>query len=104
MPRFGNDITFFLEMIADFLLELPERVKAIRAAVETQDSNGMMKLAHALKGTAANFSAEPITTYAREMEMQAKAGLIQDAALWNDKIEDEIPRLQAFVNQLKQAQ
>ncbi len=102
MPRFGNDMEFFLEMLTEFVLTLPGRIEAFRAAVETQDGPAMVKLAHTLKGTAANFNAEPITTYTLEMELQAKAGQIQAAAGWNDKIEAEMPRLQSFLDRLNQ--
>ncbi len=102
MPRFGNDRDFFKEMLDEFITSLNERIPAFQAVVQEDDCTKMAQQAHSLKGTASNFSAEPLTTYAREMELQAKAGNLTAAATWIDKIENEIPRLQAFLERQKQ--
>jgi two-component system, sensor histidine kinase and response regulator len=100
MPRFGNDREFFVEMLTEFIESLPERVTELRAAAEAGDCPTLIKLAHTLKGTAANFSAAQLTAFALEIELQARAGQGSCEAGWNDKIEAEIPKLQAFLEGL----
>jgi PAS domain S-box-containing protein len=92
MPRFGNDRTFLLEMLGEFVEHIQERAQALRRAAEQQNASELTHLAHSLKGAAANFNAEPLTTLAATLEQQAKTGNISTASGWIEKIEAEIPR------------
>jgi two-component system sensor histidine kinase/response regulator len=103
MPRFGNDRDFFIELLGEFIDHFQERMQALHAAAADQNMTDLFRLAHNLKGAAANFSAEPITTLARELEMQAQAEDRQRIPEWVAKIEAEIPRLAAFLEQQRRS-
>jgi PAS domain S-box-containing protein len=101
MPRFGNDRSFLLEMLGDFVEHIQERLLALRAAASEQNAAELTHLAHSLKGAAANFNAEPLTTLAADMEQQMRGGNIAAAGEWIEKIEAEIPRVIAFYEKAK---
>jgi HPt (histidine-containing phosphotransfer) domain-containing protein len=51
-----------------FLVDCPERVAAIKAAVAGGDPEEVRKAAHALKGSAGNLSATALASAARTLE------------------------------------
>jgi two-component system sensor histidine kinase/response regulator len=101
MPRFGDDKEFLLELLEGFIEELPERSRQFRESLVKQDSEKFSIMGHNLKGVAANFSAEPLRSYASELEMMGKNGNLDEAAAILDKVESEIPRLKAFFDSIK---
>jgi PAS domain S-box-containing protein len=101
MPRFGDDQEFFFELFAGFLDELPDRVTQMREILAELDSHEMALVAHNLKGVAANFTVEPLSTYAFELEMMGKNENLNGALELLDKIEKEIPRLRTFFESIK---
>ena len=96
LPRFSYDEPFFYEMLGDFLIQMQERIQQLRAATQARDSAEVMRLAHNVKGIASNFSAEPLTTYARETEALAKQENYDAVDEWIAKMAGEIPRIQNF--------
>jgi signal transduction histidine kinase/DNA-binding response OmpR family regulator len=57
MERLGGDEQLLADVVQVFLRDCPERLAAIRAAVEARDAERIRTSAHALKGVAANLSA-----------------------------------------------
>jgi len=97
MPRFGDDKVFFVEMLNEFVEHLEERVKTLREALQAQDAKTLGRLAHNLKGAAANFNAEQLVFIAVEIETLGQAGDLSGIEEVIVKIEAEIPRLKAFL-------
>ncbi len=99
LPRFYNDENFFVEMCKDLLAHMPERIDAMEAALRLNDGNSLFRLAHNLKGIAANFNAGPVTRIASEIEALGK---IEDTTLAGpllDKLKLESERLRAYAAQ-----
>jgi signal transduction histidine kinase/DNA-binding LacI/PurR family transcriptional regulator/DNA-binding response OmpR family regulator/HPt (histidine-containing phosphotransfer) domain-containing protein len=93
LPRFSNDRQFFLEMCHDFIEQLPARVHEMRTAQQAQDANDISRLAHNLKGVAANFSAGPLSRLAAEIETDGRQDDLTRVPSLLDRIETEIERL-----------
>jgi HPt (histidine-containing phosphotransfer) domain-containing protein len=99
-PRFGGDMTFFVELLGEFMGQIEERCQGMHAALESQDAPELARLAHNLKGAAANFSAENLAAAAKDLEVQAKNGDLTGAPELLACVEAEIPRLERFYAQM----
>jgi HPt (histidine-containing phosphotransfer) domain-containing protein len=93
MPRFNNDRAFFTEMCQEFMQHLPARMAEFKAALEAKDAVALTRVAHNLKGIAANFSAGPLIGLAAELEARGKQDNLTDASLLVDSIQVEANRL-----------
>jgi len=60
------------DLVEMFVHELPERVRALQAALRANDFTTFARLSHQLKGAAGGYGFQPITEAARELEATAK--------------------------------
>jgi PAS domain S-box-containing protein len=97
LPRFGGDIAFFKELLGDFITQLIDQHGQMCEILAVNEADGMARLAHSLKGLAANFSAGRLNRLAEVLETQSKAGDLTKAPELLDGIKEEIPSLQAFL-------
>ncbi len=97
LPRFGDDKEFFLEMLAEFIQTIPERTQALRQAAAEANCEEVSRQAHTLKGAASNFNAEPLTTLAKELELGARNGSLDNAGERIDQIAAQVEQLIAFL-------
>ena len=92
--RLGDD-DLVGEIIGLFLADCPAKVSAIKAAVVARDFRAIRIAAHALKGSAANMSAMPVSECASALELMAERGgvdpIVIDAAC--ARLEAESARL-----------
>lgn len=65
------------KLLSKLAEQLPQQLDAIRRTVEQNDLSSLAKLAHAVKGSAANLSADPLKRAAAELE---RAGSTRDEA------------------------
>jgi PAS domain S-box-containing protein len=96
LPRFDHDLNFFLEMLSAFVEHLPGRVVDLQAALQSHDAPALERLAHNLKGVAANFEAGRLRSLAYELEQRACQGDLSSAPGLVENIAAEIPRLEAY--------
>ncbi|HSV34419.1 MAG TPA: response regulator [Ramlibacter sp.] len=73
-------LTMTREVVALFIADAPLRLQALAQAVEAQDTAGLARTAHALKGTAGNIGAAALQQAAGLLEEAAQAGMPADAA------------------------
>ena len=59
LSRVGGDEDLLREIAGLFLEDYPVLVAKIQQAIEAQDANGLERASHSLKGSVANFGAEP---------------------------------------------
>jgi len=71
--RFGNDKNLIELVLNSFLQEAPGLIEKIEQAINENDLEGVQLSSHALKGSAANLSADLLRKAALGMETQAKA-------------------------------
>jgi len=92
--RLGDD-ELVGEITSLFLTDCPAKVAAIKAAVVARDLRAIRITAHALKGSAGNMSAMPVSECASALELMAERGgvdpIVIDAA-WT-RLEAESARL-----------
>ncbi len=101
LPRFGDDREFFLEMLEEFIQALPERCLSLKNTYSASDVEEVSRQAHNLKGAASNFSAEPLTSLAKQLELDARKGDLSQAESLIKQIEDQIQVLERYVSLLK---
>ena len=67
-----GDRELLLELIDVFLEDAPQRIQAVRRALEAHDAEALYKGAHALKGSAGNFGAPDVVSRAIRLEAVAR--------------------------------
>jgi CheY-like chemotaxis protein len=68
LARMGGDEDLLRDVVQLFLSDCPERMAAIRAAIDAGDPSRLRGEAHTLKGAAANLSAAGLAEAARALE------------------------------------
>ncbi len=101
LPRFGNDLSFFVLTFNEFVQQCRSHLPEIRAAIQKGDAPAVKLLAHNLKGVAANFEAAQITALAHELDIMAGQGDLSRAPELATAIENEIPVLEKNLQDLK---
>jgi HPt (histidine-containing phosphotransfer) domain-containing protein len=71
--RLMGDMMIVNHILKSFGSNLENQLQVIRSAVAAQDLTAISRAAHALKGAAANLSAEPLRAACMAMESAAKA-------------------------------
>ncbi|MHB0988619.1 MAG: response regulator [Bellilinea sp.] len=94
LPRFGNDLSFFVVTFEEFVQQCRSHLPEIRAAIQKNDAAAVKLLAHNLKGVAANFEAAKMTALAHELDMLAGQGDLSRASELALALEKEIPALE----------
>jgi HPt (histidine-containing phosphotransfer) domain-containing protein len=95
-------------LLQKFESQIGQQLEAIRASIDAQDQQALARLAHALKGMAANLSAEPLRRSAEELERLGLSGgldaALQSVAQLAEQVKacvayaaDAAPRLNAMV-------
>jgi len=74
MARLLDDVPLARSIVAGFLDDLPRQVAALRLALEAGDDGAIRRLAHTLKGAAANVGGENVRAIALAIETAAAAG------------------------------
>jgi PAS domain S-box-containing protein len=73
LERVDGDREFLTELLELFRQEGPKQFGKIKAALERDDMNDVMRLSHSLRGSLANLAARPAASRAAEVEQAAKA-------------------------------
>ena len=63
-----------LELVREFVAELPDRVKSLEGCLEAGDLSQLQTLAHQLKGAGGGYGFPPITEAAAQLEQALKDG------------------------------
>lgn len=71
---FGEDRALIAEICLIFLQEARNTLAKIESALEAGEANSAMKLAHTLKGSAANVGADEVSALAWDVEKSVAAG------------------------------
>jgi PAS domain S-box-containing protein len=100
MPRFNEDIDFFLQIFEDFIESLRGRVDELQARLLVRDAEEVGRVGHNLKGMAANFGVNEIVWRGLELEKLGKTGDLSRADELIQGIVDQIPGLEEYFQQL----
>ena len=79
LERVEGDTELLTALVELLVQECPERLTAIRLAVEGHDPAALKRAAHQLKGSLAIFGAPAAVEAARQLEHIGQAGVLQTA-------------------------
>jgi two-component system sensor histidine kinase/response regulator len=102
LERVGNDPEFLVEIADLFLDDCPRLLSQIRSAIALQDARALEHAAHTLKGSVANFGAEPARLAAFRLEALGRAGQLGEAPGACAVLEAELDRFNAALIALAQ--
>lgn len=74
LERVGGDQQLLQEVAQLFLEDCPRAMTDIRTAIDSRDAKLLEREAHSLKGSVANFGAEPVVSAALELERMGRNG------------------------------
>jgi HPt (histidine-containing phosphotransfer) domain-containing protein len=83
-----------LDVAAMFFEAIDERLVLIDTAHQAGDMTTLCRLAHGLKGDAANMRFEESSQLARELEMQSRAGQVHDFQGQLERLREALARQQ----------
>ena len=94
--RMMNDDEMVREIVDIFLDDIPQQIEKLKDSLDTGDASTAERLAHRIKGAAANVSAESLREIALNMENAGKEGDLKTMS-------QSIPELEKQFNQVKEA-
>ncbi|GAB0056398.1 Sensor histidine kinase RcsC [Candidatus Magnetaquicoccaceae bacterium FCR-1] len=83
----------FETLIQKFFKLMPERIEAMRRAVEQGQSAALIRMAHGLRGGASQLGALALAHCATSLEVIGERGQLAEALAWLSKLEEESVRL-----------
>jgi two-component system, sensor histidine kinase and response regulator len=90
MDRIGGDLAFLSELTDLFRIEYPKLLSDARQALAEENSDGMMRAAHALRGALANLAATGPSSSAAALEEIGRSGGLTLAKPILDRLEEEL--------------
>lgn len=101
LPRFLDDKAFFVEMFAEFLKNLPEKLDSLDEALGDGNAEAVHQIGHNLKGMAANFSATKFVHLAKQLEEMGRDNQLDKAEDVLREMRLEFQNLQQYYSALK---
>ena len=95
-----EDGALLADLLGMFVESSRDYLAAMRAGARASDAQAVARGAHALRGSAANFRATRTVELARQLEHDANAGSIEDAAARIDALEAAVQDTVASVERL----
>lgn len=95
LDRLGGDEKLARKMIATFLRDTPPRMAAIQKALKKKDSEALVSLAHALKGSVSIFGAVAARDLAQKLQESGRAREFRELAQFYEHLKEEIAELEA---------
>ena len=95
LDRLEGDVELCKEIMSLFLENSPEDVIRIRNAVMGKDTDELYRRSHALKGSAANFTAARVVEAAHRLEKMGETHNLENSTDAFNVLETEISRLQS---------
>jgi CheY-like chemotaxis protein len=80
IEQVGGDSTTYRELLRDFVLELPDRLRAIQQLYDRQDLVELSRVSHNLNGIAANLGASQLSEDARRLDKECVDGYTESIA------------------------
>jgi HPt (histidine-containing phosphotransfer) domain-containing protein len=97
VEEFEGDEEFLLYVLSEFLKECRAHLESIRKALREGDAGGVARDAHAVKGGAANLTANDLAGAALDLEKLGKSGAAPGGEGLLARFERELLRLELYV-------
>ena len=98
----GGEFRFLAELIDSFLEDAPQLLAQLDQFVAAQNAEGTRRIAHSLKSNAADFGAVLLSNLCKELEMNAKSGVLDGAADLSAQIRIEYGRVEDALRSVRQ--
>ena len=96
LERVQNDRELLIELLDIFLEDCPEKISAIKEAVEKKDFGQLRDAAHSMKGASGNISAKKIHALFLQIEQMAKNNEIGTIPDCLKELDTQLQDLQAY--------
>ncbi len=96
LTEFDNDPAFLMEVLDGFLQNANHQISTLRKAAANGQASVVSNEAHAIKGGAANLTADKLAKVAMDLELIAKNGSMSRADEFINELEMNLHRLAAF--------
>jgi len=93
LERMGGDHELIAELLDLFREDAATQLEAMERAVTANDANGLFETGHALKGSAANFTAGRVVDLAFQLESLGRGGSTDGAAAIFDQLKIAVEEL-----------
>ena len=97
LQRCMGNREFALKLITKFEIQATKDIEKLGAAIAAGDASSVARVAHSLKGAAANLSAAPVQTLAARLEAQGRTGDLGEANACLAELRVEWQRLMEHV-------
>jgi signal transduction histidine kinase/CheY-like chemotaxis protein len=99
IEEFEGDQQLLSEVLEGFAEKVGEQIGTIRKALSCGDAETVKKEAHAIKGGAANITANALSGIAHELECKGKSHELNGAGEITDSLEREFEALKRFIKE-----
>ncbi len=96
LPRFGDDLPTFFELLGEFLNHIKPTISDIETALLSNDSKKIHFLSHSIKGAAGNFEAKTIAAPAFELETLTAEGSLKGSYPLIAEIKRQVQLVEKF--------
>ena len=103
LERLRNDIGNIQAVVQVFLASLENRSQELAAACKNGDAASMVRIAHTLKGSSAQFGAEKLSSLCQQVERLARMGHVEQIGALLQKVEEAIGKVQEYFSENVQA-
>ncbi|MDJ0780822.1 MAG: PAS domain S-box protein [Desulfosarcinaceae bacterium] len=101
LEEFDGDPEFLLEVLTGFVDNLGAQTLLLHTAIREGDGDAVTKESHAIKGGAANLTADWLANAAESLEIAGRSGSLTGAEEMLAHLEAEARRLEEFVQRLQ---
>lgn len=96
LPRFGDDLPTFFELLGEFLQHIKVSISDMEKALLRNDAKKIHFLSHSIKGAAGNFEAKTISSPAFELEKLTAEGSLKGSYPLIAEIKRQVPLVEDF--------
>ncbi len=101
MERVQNDKELFLELLDIFISDFQPKRQALQEAIKKKDSQTVEHVAHFLKGSCGNISAESLRVIFHDLEARGRENNIEGIEHYLDDIDQKFEELMKFIGELR---
>lgn len=96
LPRFGDDLPTFFELLGEFLEHIKTSITEMEKAIQNNDAKKIHFLSHSIKGASSNFEAKTISAPAMKLENLTADGTLTGCYPLIAEIKRQVPLVEDF--------
>ena len=101
MARLMDDDNLIRTIVAAFLEDIPEQIRALKGYIEQGEAEPAGRQAHKIKGAAANVGGMALSAVAFEVEKAGQAGRLDEIAAFMPELERQFELLKAQMREVE---